>query len=258
MGDVTQGYDPAKYGKSVGGDYDALYSGDGLDTEATVTMLAELARRHPRPSVIEFGIGTGRIALGLQAEGIRVAGLDGSESMVAQLREKPGGETVDVTIGDYRTTRTGERFAVVLLAFNGIFDPRGREAQRDIFGNAAAHLLEGGCFVVESFVLSDAERSGEWAVNPRFVGEEHVELQIMRYDIATNRIERTLVHLLPDGPSFVSVFDTYAAPGELDLIAESAGFRLRSRAADWSGASFTSSSKRHVSVYELTRERDSP
>jgi SAM-dependent methyltransferase len=253
MGDITSGYDPAKYGKSVGGDYDALYSGDGLDTGATVSMLAKLARENAQRSVLEFGIGTGRIALDLQAEGIRVAGLDGSESMVAQMREKPGGDEVEVTIGDYRATRTGGKFAVVLHAFNGIFDPRGRDAQRDIFENAAAHLFSGGCFVVESFVLSDSERSGDWSVSPRFVGEDHVELQVMRYDIMTNRIERTLVHLLPDGPSFVSVFDTYASPGELDLIAESAGFQLRSRSADWSGTTFTSKSKRHVSIYELMR-----
>lgn len=246
------GYDPARYGNAVGGggDYDALYPGDGLDTEATIAMLTTLANEHPEPSVLEFGVGTGRIALGLHAAGLRVGGLDGSEEMIAKLRQKPGGDKVDVTIGDYRSTQTGGRYAVVLLAFNGIFDPRGREAQRDIFRNAAGHLMDGGCFVVEGFVLSDAQRSGDWSVAPRYVGEEHVELQVMRYDIETNRIERTLVHLRPTGQAFVSVFDTYAAPGELDLIAESTGFRFRSRSADWSGAGFTSTSTRHVSVYE--------
>ncbi len=250
------GYDPARYGKVVGGDYDALYPGDGLDTEAAVAMLAELAAEYPEKSVLEFGVGTGRIALGLQAAGLWVVGLDGSEGMISQLREKEGGEKIDVTIGDYRSTRTSAKYSVVLLAFNGILDPRGRDAQRDIFRNAADHLVDGGCFVVESFVLSDAQRSGDWSVSPRYVGNEHVELQVMRYDIATNRIERTLVHLKPSGPSFVSVFDTYASPGELDVIAESAGFRLRSRTADWSGARFTSTSSRHVSVYELEDQAD--
>lgn len=252
------GYDPARYGNAVGGggDYDALYPGDGLDTEATVAMLAALANDRPEPSLLEFGVGTGRIALRLQAAGLRVGGLDGSEEMIAQLRQKPGGDKVDVTIGDYRSTHTGGRYAIVLLAFNGIFDPRGREAQRDIFRNAAGHLTGGGCFVVEGFVLSDAQRSGDWSVAPRYVGDEHVELQVMRYDIETNRIERTLVHLRPTGPSFVSVFDTYAAPGELDLIAESTGFRLGSRSADWSGTRFTSTSTRHVSVYEKIKEED--
>lgn len=247
-------YDPGRYGKAVKGSYDTLYPGDGLETEATIAMLTEMAHDHPEQSLLEFGVGTGRIVLGLQAAGIRVGGLDGSEEMVEQLREKSGGDEVDVTIGDYRTTRTGGKYGVVLLAFNGIFDPRGREAQRDIFRNAADHLAPGGSFVVESFVLSDAQRSGDWSVSPRYVGDEHVELQVMRYDIATNRIERTLVHLKPEGPSFISVFDTYASPGELDLIAESTGFRLHSRSADWTGTDFTSTSSRHVSVYRLQHQ----
>lgn len=246
------GYDPARYGRAVGDDYDTLYPGDNLDTEACIGLLAELASEHPDRSVLELGIGTGRIGLGLQSRGIRVGGLDGSESMVAKLRDKPGGREIDVTIGDYRSTRTGQVYAVVVLAFNGILDPRGREAQLDIFRNAAGHLAPGGCFVVESFVLSDAQRSGDWCVSPRYVGGEHVELQVMRYDIATNRIERTLVHLRPKGPQFISVFDTYASPGELDVMAEVTGFRLRSRWADWARATFTSTSARHVSVYELT------
>jgi SAM-dependent methyltransferase len=251
------GYDPGRYGKAVGGggDYDAMYPSDSLETEASVAMLIGLARGHAYHSVLELGIGTGRIALALRAAGIRVAGIDGSEAMVAQLREKPGGKEIEVTIGDYRDAQVDARYGVVLLGFNGILDPRGREAQRDIFDNAARHLAPGGRFVVESLVLSDAQRSGEWSVNPRYVGEEHVELQVMRYDMEANRIERTLVHLRPGGPTFVSVFDTYASPGELDLMAESAGLMLRSRSADWAGADFTSTSARHVSVYEAREGR---
>lgn len=48
--------------------------------------------------------------------------------------------------------------------------PRGREAQRDNFRNAAGHLTTGGCSVVESFVLSYPQRSGNWSVSPRYVG----------------------------------------------------------------------------------------
>jgi hypothetical protein len=173
--------------------------------------------------------------------------------MVAQLRSKPQGDMLEVVIGDYRTTRVDGSFSVVALVFNGIFDPRGRQAQLDIFANAARHLEPGGCFVVESFVLSDAQRSGDWTVSPRYVGPEHVELQLARYDIATNRIERTLVHLRPKGLDFLTVFDTYASPGELDVMAEVTGFELTARSAGWSGEAFTAASSKHVSVYELAR-----
>ncbi len=47
---------------------------------------------------LEFGIGTGRIALPLADRGVPVAGIDSSEAMVARLRAKPGGEDIDVTI----------------------------------------------------------------------------------------------------------------------------------------------------------------
>jgi hypothetical protein len=122
--------------------------------------------------------------------------------------------------------------------------------------NAARHLGDGGYFVVESFVLSDAQRSGEWWVSPRYVGKEHVELQLARYDIATNRLERTLVHLRPGGLDFVEVADTYAGPAELDVMADVTGFELQTRTAGWFGEVFTSTSTKHVSVYRLVRRVD--
>jgi hypothetical protein len=76
-------------------------------------------------------------------------------------------------------------------------------------------------------------------LSPRFVGSEHVELQLARYDIATNEIERTLVHLRPQGLDFVTSHDAYAAPGELDVMAEATGFRLLARSSGWSGEVYT-------------------
>ncbi len=245
-------YDPASYGRAVGGDYDSLYPAAGSDTAASVELLVELARRHADPSLLEFGIGTGRLALGIQQQSVRVAGIDGSEHMVAQLREKDGGERPRVAIGDYRTTKLdGETYAVVILVFNGIFDPRGRAAQLDIFRNAAHHLIPGGYFVVESWVMNDKQRNGDWSVVPRYVGENHVELQLARYDIETNQIERTLVHLRPQGTDFVSVRDTYASPSELDLMADFTGFDREFRFASWSREPFDAGSSKCIAAYKL-------
>ena len=58
---------------------------------------------------LELGIGTGRIALPLAQRGVRVHGIDLSEAMVARLRAKPGAERIDVTIGDFATTRSTAR-----------------------------------------------------------------------------------------------------------------------------------------------------
>lgn len=249
------GYDPASYGEVVGDAYDVLYPGVEAETAAAIELLAGLALSRPERSVLEFGIGTGRLALGLHQRGLRVAGIDGSERMVAQLREKPGSDDLEIVIGDYRTARVAGTFSVVVLAINGIFDPRGRQAQLDIFRNSARHLAPGGWFVVESWVMSDAQRDGNWSVIPRYVGEKHVELQFARYDITTNQIERTLVHLRPQGLDFVTVIDTYATPGELDVMAEVTGFVRSARYSGWSRTEFSTTSASQVSVFQLRGNR---
>lgn len=139
---------------------------------------------------------------------------------------------------------------MVVLAFNGIFDPRGMDAQLDIFRNAASHLGRGGFFVVETWVMTDAQRNGNWSLLPRYVGDHHVELQMARFDIDSTPIERTLVHIRSDGTNFVSVSDTYASPGELDIMARVTGFRRCARYGAWDGAEFTVASTNCVSVYE--------
>jgi SAM-dependent methyltransferase len=250
------GYDPATYGEAVGDHYDDLYPGTGAETEAAVNLLAELADARPERTVVEFGVGTGRLALGLHQRGLRVAGIEGSERMVAQLRLKPDGNAIEVVVGDYRDAVVPGLFSLVVLALNGILDPRGRHAQLDIFRNAARHLAPGGCFVVEAWVMTDEQRNGDWSVVPRYVGDQHVELQLARYNIDTNTIERTLVHLRPDGLRFVTVTDTYASPGELDVMADVSGFDRRARYGSWSRPDFTATSRSHVSVYQLRRRAE--
>jgi len=249
----VSGYDPARYGEAVG-DYDALYPPSGTSTAAAIDLLVELASGHESRSILEFGIGTGRLALGVHRRGVRVAGIDGSSRMVAQLRSKPDGDAIEVLIGDYRDARAPGSFGVVLLAINGIFDPRGRSAQLAIFRNAVRHLVPGGYFVVESWVMNDEQRNGDWSVVPRFVSDDHVELQLAKYDIATNQIERTLVHLRSGVMDFVSVTDTYASPGELDVMAEVTGLDRLARYAGWARTEFTARSSSHVTIYQLLRD----
>jgi SAM-dependent methyltransferase len=243
-------YDPAAYGDRLGADYDALYPADDLETDTTVSLLSELAGRHPVPSVLEFGVGTGRLALELQRRGLVVAGIEASERMVAALRQKPGGMSIEVVVGDYVSTRLPGKFAVVAIVFNNILDPRGIGAQLELFRNAAHHLVPGGHFVVEAFVLPEQAREGGWTVQPRYVGSDHVEIQLVRFDMETNRVERTLVHLRAGGVDFVTVRDFYSGPGELDVMAHVSGFRRVARYRSWDRSEFTSHSRRHITVYQ--------
>jgi SAM-dependent methyltransferase len=250
-----QGYDPRAYGEHLGSRYDDLYPLDGLETSEAVDFLAELAKRHDDPSLLEFGIGTGRLALRLHHGGLRVAGVEASERMVAALRSKDGGDRIQVVVGDYVDTRVPAMFSVVAIVFNNILDPRGLPAQLKLFQNAADHLVPGGHFVVESYVLADEAKDGSWSLSPRQVTHDRIELQYLRYDIETNIVDRQLMHLRRGDEEVLRVRDGYAAPGELDVQAYVTGFRRVERYSSWARHSFTALSRRHITVYEQSRGR---
>src|SRR3954454_14079612 len=74
--------------------------------EPVVDVLAELAGGG---RALELGIGTGRIALPRAARGVPVHGIELSRAMVEQLRAKPGGDAIEVTIGDFASARAEGR-----------------------------------------------------------------------------------------------------------------------------------------------------
>jgi SAM-dependent methyltransferase len=223
--------------------YDASLGGMGAPAaiDPAVAVLAELAGDG---RALELAIGTGRIALPLAARGVPVTGIDLSEPMVAELRAKPGGDAIPVTIGDMTTTRVDGSFRVVYLVFNTIGNLVTQEAQVACFENAAAHLEPGGCFLIELGVpdlrrLPPGERHVVFAASERHGG-------IDEYDVAAQRLVSH--HYSAGGRS--SMPFRYAWPAELDLMARIAGLTLRDRWADWDRSPFGNESTKHVSVWE--------
>ena len=76
-------------------------------------------------------------------------GIDLSEAMVSRLRAKPGGDNLEVAIGDFATAHVPDPFSLVYLVFNTIGNLTTQDDQVACFQNAAAHLEPGGCFVIE-------------------------------------------------------------------------------------------------------------
>jgi SAM-dependent methyltransferase len=112
----------------------------------TVDLLTDLAGTG---RALEFAVGTGRIALPLAARGVSVSGIELSPDMVAQLRAKPGGDSIPVTLGDMTTARVEDAFQLVYLVYNTIGNVETQDRQIACFQNAADHLEPGGCFVIE-------------------------------------------------------------------------------------------------------------
>jgi len=198
---------------------------------------------------LEFGIGTGRIALPLAARGVRVAGIDLSPDMVAQLRAKPGGADMPVVLGDFATTKFAGRFSLVYLVFNTIMNLTTQDAQVACFRNAAAHLVSGGAFVVEVGVpdlqrLPPGETFRPFTVRPDRLG-------IDEYDVVDQRLVSHHYAIDGDRVETISMPFRYVWPAELDLMARLGGLELRERWGGWRRESFTAASTSHVSVWRM-------
>jgi SAM-dependent methyltransferase len=226
--------------------YDDLLAGmfDPSVVTPAVELLAELAGEG---RALELGIGTGRIALPLAERGVPVHGIDASEAMVSRLRAKPGGDRIDVTIGDFATTRVDGQFSLAYLVFNTIFNLVTQDAQVACFENVARHLDTRGVFVVENSV-PELQRL-PLGQNINVIGVAAREMSFDVYDVVTQGLTSHHFVISDEGISSFPVEGRYVWPSELDLMARLAGMSLRERWAGWKREPFTSLSHSHVSVY---------
>jgi SAM-dependent methyltransferase len=220
------------------GDVAARYdkSTAGMPIEPVVDFLVPLASG----GALELAIGTGRIAMPLAARGVRVAGIDYSPDMVAQLREKT--DSIPVAVGDMAATRVDGTFSLVYVVFNSINNVTTQDGQVATFANAAAHLEPGGCFVVEVGV------PGTQPLEVFDLSDAHVGID--EYDADTQRLVSHHFSLVEGEWRRLSVPFRAVSPAELDLMARLAGMELRERWAGWDRSPFTAESRSHVSVWE--------
>lgn len=234
----------SSFGPDVANSYDDHPRGD---EEAAAAFLSAIAQGR---SALEFAIGTGRIALPLAAKGIQVDGIELSPHMVKRLRTKPGGDRINVTIGDMSAATTGNRYELVYLVFNTIFNLITADDQIRCFENAARHLTSDGRFVVETALPHTWIAPGKSDyVKTEYVGTDTVGLGVARYDPVTQLLEESHVRLATDGITMHPLACRLVTPGEMDLMARIAGMRLVGRFATWQRTTFDADSSAHISVY---------
>jgi Methyltransferase domain len=242
------GYDDGYFDQRIAATYDES-SADMFDSavvEPTVDFLAGLANGG---RALELGIGTGRIGLPLAARGVEVHGIELSQAMVAQLRTKPGGVGITVTIGDFATARADGPFRLAYLVFNTIMNLTTQAAQVACFRNVAVHLEPGGSFVIEVGVPSLRKLPPGESIRAFHVSEKRWGID--EFDVANQGLTSHHFEIGDDGRlDRLSIPFRYVWPAELDLMAELAGMQLRERWAGWQREPFTSESTKHVSVWE--------
>ena len=240
--DDADGY----FGERVAATYDdSSHTFDPGAVEPAVDLLAELAGDG---RALELAVGTGRIALPLAARGVPVHGIDLSRAMVTRMRAKPGGDAIDVTIGDFATTRVAGTFRLAYLVFNTITNLTTQDAQVACFQNVAEHLEPGGCFVIEVGVpplrrLPPGQNVLPWSAGP-------AEWVCYTYDFAAQASQGHYIDLDNGRGEYHTIPFPSVWPAELDLMARLAGMRLGNRWAGWDKSPFTAASTSQVAVYQ--------
>ena len=151
-----------------------------------VVYYVEVARRFG-PRVLEYGIGSGRIAIAMAHAGARVTGIDHSRPMLAELRRRLALEPpavarrIDACFGDMRNKRLHQRFPLVVAPFNVLLHLYERPDVERFLARVREHLAPRGRFVMDISVPmpEDLARDPLVALHaPRF---RHPSVGIVRY-----------------------------------------------------------------------------
>ena len=137
-------------------------------TEDVSFYVAEARRVSPGP-VVELGVGTGRIAVPIAAEGIRVIGIDSSTGMLEVCRERAESAgvagLVELHLGDLRAPPVSDRVPLVLCPFRSYLHLRTDEERLGALRAARDLLVPGGRLVFDVFAPGAddiAETDGRW------------------------------------------------------------------------------------------------
>lgn len=133
--------------------YDQAYA----DRRGDVAYYVRLGTAARGP-VLEYGVGTGRIAVELARAGVSVTGVDLSTPMLDRLRARLLGEPrgvqtrIKIVRGDMRTVRLRSRFPLVIAPFNTLQHLYDRADMEQFLARVRAHLAPGGEFVFDVLV----------------------------------------------------------------------------------------------------------
>jgi SAM-dependent methyltransferase len=248
----VEGFDAATYGERFADVYDEWY-GAVSNVAATVEAVAGLAAGRP---VLELGVGTGRLAVPLAERGLEVHGIDAAPAMLERLAAKAAaaGVTVHAHRGDFADVAVAVPggFAVVLVAFNTLFNLADADAQRRCLAAVARRLAPNGVLAVEAFVPEPEAALPGGAVTPTLIEADRVVLQVTRSDPEAQMVTGSVVTITEEGIRLRPWRIRWATPAQLDEMATAAGLERAERWGDWDRRPFDDDCPRHVTLYRPT------
>ncbi|TIR73883.1 MAG: class I SAM-dependent methyltransferase [Mesorhizobium sp.] len=218
----------------------------GRVTEADDTI-SFLERHAIRGDALELGVGNGRVAVPLSERGVRVEGIDNSDSMLQLLATRT--KQVKAWRADIANFRSQQRYNLVYCIYNTFKLLLTRESQIGCLRSAAEALDDEGILIIELDVpsldgLINCQRTTTLALD-----DENTILHAEVHDPLNQNLASTLLWFSGTSVRRLSHRVRYVYHQELDTMAQCAGLRLAERWGDWARGPFTKESKRHISAY---------
>ncbi|MDH6705829.1 SAM-dependent methyltransferase [Kitasatospora sp. MAA19] len=234
------------YSEALAGVYDEVYPSTP-DLDDIGTFLLTLAR--PGASVLELGVGTGRVALRLADQGFDVHGVETSPAMLARLAEKDPEGRVTPYLGDLVGLDLGRTFDVVLAPFNVLCCATAVDEQIALMHALARHTAPGGHVVTETFDPSDHHVQRGNAVTTYPVGERSAMIEsISVLPASQNMLVQNTLFLDGAAPNCATTVLRYLWPSELDLLGGIARLELTARHSGWREQPFDGGDGRKMCV----------
>ena len=214
---------------------------------------AALAEREDGP-VVEWGAGTGRLAIPLADAGNEVTAVEVSERMVGVGRGK--GNSVEWVRGDMRDASPGRRYGLAVCAFNSFLCLLSVDDAIAFLKNAREHLLPGGLLGIEVSAFSPDELSdppGGPALRHDFArelpdGGRLDRFSVSRYDPASQRLHMRLFYEtygrsgVQEDKKAHDLTVRVVGCGELELMLRLAGFGVEATYGGFEGEPFDAES----------------
>jgi SAM-dependent methyltransferase len=227
--------------------YDIEYSHD-----YDLPFWLSLADREGDP-IVEWGAGTGRLAVPLAEAGFDVTGVEVSERMVERGRDRS--EAVEWVQGDMRSAKVAKRYALAICAFNSFLCLLNVDDTLAFLRNAREHLEPGGLLGIEVSAFSPEELANPPG-GPRLQHDFTRELpdrrldrfSVSRYDAASQLLAMRLFYELYGAAGGLEERRAHdltiriVGRDELELMLRLAGFEVEAVYGGFEGEAFTAGS----------------
>lgn len=234
--------------------YDLTYS----DIVEDIPFYINQVKKYGEP-VLELACGTGRITIPLAEQGVQIAGLDISDSMLAQAKKKATGKGLNIEWikADCRDFTLNQKFNLIFIPLNSIallHDPKSIES---CFSCVKRHLTDQGRFIIDIFnpridilirdpskrypvtEYPDPDGRGKVVITVNNVYDKDTQInRIKWYYRIGDRTEETIEEL-----NMRIYF-----PQELDLLLHYNGFAIEAKYGNYNEAPFDSSSPKQLVV----------